>query len=133
MADTPIPQQQGLSQEDLDKMKPTEQKYKPVGDSTLAPQLGLLQQKAKLKNLVLKALINYDKNKANANPKDEYAANDNIDKFVQELSNGIASMIKAQNWNVTTNDNTVVTVPAYTGVTNGVGTGIATNTQITTE
>lgn len=133
MPDSPIPQQQGLSQENLDKMKPTEQKYKPVGDSTLAPQLGLFTQRAKLKNLILKSLINYDKNKAKADPKNEYSANDNLDQFVKELSDGIMSIIKAQSWNVSTNDQTVVTVPAYTGVTNGVGTGVATNTQVTTE
>lgn len=135
MSDTPIPRQNGLSQDDLDKMKPTEQKYKPVGKNVMSPQMGVNPQKEMLKNKILKALISYEKNRAKCseNPKNDHNDNNAIDSFVNELADIIEATIKAESWTVTTQVNTSVIVPAYTGVTSGVGTGSATNVQVTSE
>lgn len=135
MADTPIPEQSGLSQDDLNKMKPVEQKYKPVGNDVMAPQMGVNPQREMLKNKILKALISYEKKRADASkdPKNDHNDNDAIDSFVNDLTDIIADTIKAESWTVTTNVNTSVVVPAYTGVINGVGSGTASNVQVTSE
>ena len=135
MADTPIPEQSGLSQDDLNKMKPVEQKYKSVGNDVMAPQMGVNQQKEMLKNKILKSLIAYEKKRADASkdPKNDHNDNNAIDSFVNDLTNIIADTIKAESWTVNTNVNTGVVVTAYSGVINGVGSGTASNVQVTSE
>ena len=68
MADTPIKQQEGLSEEDLENMKAVEQKFHEVGPTEIIPQQSLTAQKSNLKNLILEGLIEFDKARASASP-----------------------------------------------------------------
>lgn len=138
MSASPIAEQSGLSPADLKNMEPVEQKYKSSSDyspNTLSNQLGLSTQKLNLKNLIIKAMVNWDKAKQEVDAKDEYALDKCLDDFVEELSNGISDMIKAQSWVLETKDKTDVsfTNSGWEGVTEGEGKGVATNLQVTNE
>lgn len=119
MADTPIPQQQGLSQEELDSMTAVEQKYHEVGSHTISPQTGIRTQREQLYNLILKCLIDFDKARAKASPTDKYANDTCIDKFATDMVDAICDTIKGQMWNVTTSVSTDVTTPGWDGKTEG--------------
>ena len=146
MANTPIPQQQGLSQADLDKMKPTEQKYKKnwndqaSSDRTLKKYLGVPAQINNLKNLLKDCFVSYDKERAEIDYKDEYGTDKCIRNFSEKLAEAIVKTIQCQKVNVTTNltmtdtiVGTLVTTGAFftqTAPGVGIGTGTATPTQV---
>ena len=133
MSEAPLHKQNGLSEDELNKMKPVEQKFHEVGDTTILPQLGLSAQKSNLKNLILKCLINFNKAKAAIDPKDSLANDNCLDKFSDELTEAIVNVIKGQKWNVTTNVNTDVSVVGWNGKVDGITINTVPNTNITNE
>lgn len=130
---TPIPKQEGLSQEQLDSMQPVEQKYHAVGPSNLTPQLSIKAQREQLKNMFLKNLIEFDKARANASPTDKYANDSCIDEFAEKMIEGLCDVIKGQMWNVTTSVSTDVKTPSWDGVVKGSTVNIITSTCVTNE
>lgn len=142
MADTPIPQQEGLSQKDLDKMKPTEQKYKKnwngqsSSDRTLQKYLGVPAQINNLRNLLKDCFVNYDKERAEMDSTDEYGTDKCIRDFSNDLASALVKIIQCQKVNVTTTltmtdtvVGTLITAGAvFTQTAPGVGTGTGTAT-----
>ena len=140
MADTPIPEQSGLSQDDLDKMKPVKQVYEPFwgnqSDKTkvLLPYQGVSSQKPALKNMLKECFVNYAKAKAEIDPKKEYDTDNCIRTFSKELADVLVEVIKCQKVNITTTDTTTDTVAGtlvtpgfiFTQIPPGVGTGSGT-------
>jgi len=115
----PIAEQSGLDEKTIKSMEPVEQKFKQVTDYTMTANKGVNTQKEQLKNLVLKALIDYNKAKSKIDPKDEFGLNKCMDAFVEDLSSGMSEMISAQKWTVTTKDNVTIKVPSYEGAAAG--------------
>lgn len=130
---TPIPKQEGLSQEQLDSMKPVEQKYHEVGPSNIIPQISISSQREQLKNFFLKELIDFDKSRASSSPTDKYANDSCIDEFANRMMKGICDIIKGQMWNITTSVSTDVTTLGWDGVTKGTTVNVISPTCITNE
>lgn len=134
MSNTPIPEQPGLSDDDKKKMKVTKQKFKNISYAKLNPQSSLASQEESIKNILWRILVEDVKRKMDIDVHNEYAINDCIDKMIDDLVSGIADMVKAQAWKVTTS---VITTndfsPAWLGVSTGSGTGTAEAKDVTTE
>lgn len=104
MADTPIPKQQGLSNEDLAKMKPIEQEYKWDNPAQfpnerqiyVIDKIGVKNQQNNFKNLLKRNLVFYDKAKSVADSKDEYALDTCLREFSNNMADFIVSLIHAQ-------------------------------------
>ena len=145
MADTLIPQQQGLSQEDLDKMKPVEQKF--TEDSTaslqLKPQQGTQTQQSNIAANIHSILVAHEKRMKTLDNKNEYAVNDELEQLADELTDFILALIQTQAVNITTNDYTTDTLTGTQTTTStptvttqmvlsgtGTGTGTATPQQV---
>ena len=133
MADTPIKQQEGLSEEDFENMKAVEQKFHEVGPTEIIPQQSLTAQKSNLKNLILEGLIEFDKARASASPTDKYANDTCIDSFAEKMTEGICKIIKGQMWNVSTSGTTDVSTTGWDGITKGTSTNVIAPTCITNE
>lgn len=144
MADTPIPKQKGLSDEELAKMKPTEQEYKWDNPAqypgerqiTIQDKIGVKNQQNNLKNLFKRNMVFYDKAKASADSKDEYALDSCLRDFSNNMADFIVSLIHAQLVKITAPVITVDTITSgiltsvdknftFTGAGSGVGTETA--------
>ena len=140
MADTPIPKQQGLSQEDLDNMKPVEQVYEPFWgnqeDKTkvLLPFKGISSQKPALKNMLKECFVNLANNRAKIDARKEDDTDKVLRTFSKELASILVDAIKCQKVTINTTDSTVDTVVGtlvtpgfiFTQIPPGVGTGSGT-------
>lgn len=145
MTDTPIPQQQGLSQKDLDKMKPVEQKFTPDSPASLklTPQHGTQTQQSNIAAKLHSILVAHEKRMKKLDNKDEYAVYNELDKLADEITDFIIDLIKTQAVSITTTDSTTdtltgtqtttttppVTTPMVLSGT-GTGTGTATPQQV---
>lgn len=104
MADTPIPQQKGLSDEELAKMQPTMQEYKWDSPTkypdeqqiTVQDKIGTSSQKTNLKNLLKKDLVFYDKARATIDGSDKYALDTCLKDFADDMADFIVSVIHSQ-------------------------------------
>lgn len=122
MADSPIPKQQGLSQEELDNMKPVEQKYKPSGDSTLINSSGVENQKSKIANGIHKILSKYFERLKTMDSKDEYAKEKELELLAGDLADFTINIISAQKIEIKTIASTSDTL---NGVATNVQTGVS--------
>ena len=144
MEETPIPKQQGLSQEDFDKMKPVSQEYKWDSPSlypeehqtSLNVGLGISTQQSNLKHALKKCLVLYDKDRASIDSKKEYELDRCLKTFSNNLADTIVSIIHAQKIMIQTPVSTVDTITSgiltsidknftFVGAGNGNGTEVA--------
>lgn len=104
MADTPIKQQEGLSEEDLAKMQPVSQEYKwddpaqfpEERNINIQSKQGVSNQKVMIKNYLKKLLVFYDKARASIDNKDKYALDTCLREFSDNMADFIVSVIHAQ-------------------------------------
>lgn len=122
----PIKEQKGLSQEQLEAMKPVTQKFSKLTNQPLLAQSGVSLQKTKLSNNIQKSIISYLEAKQKADMSKENAMDLCIKDFANELANILVEIISAQAI-------TVSTVVAGSATPAGVvsGTGTATPKQVT--
>ena len=130
----PIKEQKGLSQEQLEAMKPVTQKFSKLTNQPLLAQSGVSLQKTKLFNNIQKSIISYLEAKQKADMSKENAMDLCIKDFANELANILVEIISAQAITVTTTVSTVVVgsaTPAGVVSGTGTGTGTATPQQVT--
>ena len=130
----PLEEQKGLSQKQLEAMKPVTQKFSKLTNQPLLAQSGVSLQKTKLANNLQKSIISYLEAKQKADMSKENSMDLCIRDFANDLANIIEETIKAQAITVTTTVSTVVVGSATpAGVVSGTGngTGTATPQQVT--
>lgn len=118
MAETPIPEQPGLSKEQLDSMKPVEQIYKESGNTNIVGKLGVEKQKQNISNKIHKILSTYFKRLEKMDSKDEYAKEKELTLLANDLADFTCETVAAQLITITTKIQTTDTI-----------TGTATNVQ----
>lgn len=119
MADSPIPKQPGLSQEELYKMKPVEQKYRPSGDTNILKESGVENQKSKIANGIHKILSEHFKRLETIDSKDEYANEKELELLADDLADFTINIISAQKI-------TIQTITSTSDTLNGVATNVQT-------
>lgn len=122
MADTPIPQQPGLTPEELAKMQPIEQIYKTSGDTSITSGTGVETQKAKLSNRIHKILADHYERLKTLDSKDEYSNEKELKKLANDLTDFFCDIIAAQKIEVKTK---VITADTLEGVATNVQTGVS--------
>lgn len=145
MADSPIPKQEGLSQEQLDSMTIPPQKFSEDSptETLLKPQIGTQSQKASVEKNIHKIMVNHEKRLQKLDSKDEYANYKELVQLADELTDFVCDLVKTPSVNVTTQVSTTSTIggtqtttstpPVTTPIVligSGTGTGTATNTQV---
>lgn len=140
MSETPIPKQEGLSQEQLDSMKPVEQIYRQPGDSNLIKGNGVENQKSKIANGIHKILSNYFERLKKMDSKDEYAKEKELKILASDLADFTINIVEAQKIEIKTIANTSDTLNGtatniQTGVTSpmivtGTGKGNGNSTSV---
>lgn len=123
MADTPIPQQPGLTPEELAKMQPIEQIYKPSGDTSIISGTGVETQKAKLSNRIHKILSEHYERLKTLDSKDEYSNEEELKKLANDLTDFFCDIIAAQKVEIKTK---ITTADTLNGVATNVQTGVTT-------
>lgn len=128
MADTPIPKQSGLTQEELDSMKTTKQKYKEYyGDQKIKTKtlekfkgVSISSQQSSLKNILKECLVTYTEQRESIDNSDEYAMDNCIKDFADNLADTFVKVVQCQKvsikTSVTTTDVTVGTLANPTGL-----------------
>ena len=121
MEKSPIKKQQGLSQDDLNKMKPTEQIYKDSGDISLLKSSGVKSQQYKISNRIHSILSGYYERMKTMDSKDDYAQEKELNKLADDLTDFICDLVSAQKVTITSSVETTDTlVGTVTNVTTGV-------------
>jgi hypothetical protein len=123
MSDTPIPQQPGLTPEEMAKMQLIEQIYKTSGDTTLISGTGVESQKSKLSNGIHKILSAHYERLKTLDSKDEYSNEEELKKLAGDLADFFCDIIAAQKIEVKTK---VITTDTLNGVATNVQTGVTT-------
>ena len=141
MSEAPLKKQEGLSKEDLAKMKPIEQEYKWDNPSlypeehniSIQDNISVSTQESNLKHLIKRNLVLFDKDKASIDNSDQYALDTCLRDFSDRMASAIVSAIHAQkviiNTPVATTDTItsgVLTSLDSTNVFTGTGTGTGT-------
>ena len=140
MSETPISKQEGLSQEQLDSMKPVEQIYRQSGDSNLIKGKGVENQKEKIANRIHKILSNYFEGLKKMDSKDEYAKEKELKILADDLADFTINIVEAQKIEIKTIASTSDTLNGtatniQTGVTSpmvvtGTGNGNGNSTNV---
>lgn len=144
MADTPIPKQEGLSEEDLKKMEVITQKFIDnfPQELVLVAKLGTEAQKKNLSANLHQIMIDHERRMQKLDPNNEYSTYYELEKYATDLAKFIVKAVTTQMVTVTTNDSTDVTLNGTqtnttSGATtpisitgSGTGTGTSTSEQV---
>ena len=100
MADSPIPKQEGLSQEQLDSMTIPPQKFSEdsPAETLLNPQLGTQSQKASVEKNIHKIMVNHEKRLQKLDSRDEYANYKELVQFADELAGFVSEFCILFHW-----------------------------------
>jgi len=104
MANYPIPEQSGLSEDQLAKMKVSseKQKFTDLIKKDITLYQGVISQKVDLTTNIRKNIIDYEKARMDADYSDSYAVDNCIKNFVDDLVITILQFLQAQKISVST-------------------------------
>ena len=120
----PISEQSGLTNNQLQSMKPNKQVYPEIAKLPVVAISGVVSQQSNIINNIKKSIMDYEKSKAEADLTDTSAISTCISKLATDLYANVLEIIQAQAVTV----NTIVVGTA--GVIPVAGTGTALPAQV---